>query len=243
MTVHVRIDDLIQPLDSSILERVTDVYAGIGITLDMQFGSFLKEELKIHGNIQITTLSSDFNAEDQMVAESAVRQLWETPSGAKHAKADEVVASTISYLSDPDVWGYTAGVAPVDPLRSPILVKAPPANWPLNTVFTKAYNTDIDEANKARDLYYYAGIGVIVHELGHTFGLYHNNTDPIDFMYEAPSGQQKTDQLMEGILNNAPSNDLVRWREFVIRELASRKRHFSDADAETARETIRKFVK
>jgi hypothetical protein len=237
MTVYVRIDDLAQPLDSSILGEITDIYAGIGITLDTQFGSFLKEELKIEGNIQITILSSRFDADDQKLAESAVRELWETPPGGSSAAADNVVANTISNLSNPDVWGYTAGLAPADPLRSPILIKAPPDNWAENDVFTRAYDNSVD-ANKARDLYYYSN--VIVHELGHTFGLNHN-TDPLDFMYNLPSGQQQIDRIMEKILDDAPKDDLVRWQEFVRTEVASRKRYFSDAA--TARDTISKFVK
>jgi len=240
MTVHVRVDDLVQPVDSSILEKVMDIYTGIGITLDMQFGSFLEEELAIHGNIQITTLSSKFDADDQKVAESSVRLLWKTPAGAKNAKAEEVVASMISHLSDPEVWGYAAGVSVADPLRSPIFVKAPPADWPQNEVFTRAY-TNVDEANRARDLYYYTD--VMVHELGHAFGLSHNSADSLDFMYESPHGQQKTDQIMEEILKSAPKDDLLGWREFVIRETVSRGRHFSVAEAKTARDTIGKFVK
>ena len=86
MTIHVHVDDLVQPIDSSILEKIMDIYTGIGITLDMQFGSFLKEELAIHGNIQITTLSSKFDADDQKVSESSVRLLWQTPPGAKTQK-------------------------------------------------------------------------------------------------------------------------------------------------------------
>ena len=210
MTVYVRVDDLAQPLDSPILGSVTDIYAGIGITLDMQFGSFLKEELRIHGNIQITTLTSKFDAEDQTLAESAVRQLWETPPGAKNAEADNVVANTISYLKKPDVWGYTAGLQPVDPMRSPILIKAPPDDWPQNEMFTKVYDNKL-EADKARDLYYYTD--AIVHEIGHTIGLNHNN-DPLDFMYDLPPGQQKNDQLMEEILAGAPKDDLVKWQEW-----------------------------
>ena len=217
-----------------------DIYTGIGITLDMQFGSFLKEELAIHGNIQITTLSSKFDADDQKVSESSVRLLWQTPPGAKNAKAEEVVASMKSHLSDPEVWGYAAGVSVADPLRSPIFVKAPPADWPQNEVFTRAY-TNVDEAYKARDLYYYTGL--MVHELGHTFGIIsHNSTDPLDFMYESPHGQQRTDQIMEEILKSAPKDDLLRWREFVIRETASRGRHFSAAEAKTAKDTISKFA-
>jgi predicted Zn-dependent protease with MMP-like domain len=239
MMVHVRIDDLAQPLDSTILKEVTDIYAGIGITLDLQFGSFIKEELEIHGNIQITTLSSKFDAEDQRLAESAVRQLWQTPPGAKRAEADRVVANTISILKNPDVWGYTAGLHLNDPLRSPILIKAPPDDWPQNKLFTEAYDNSL-ESNKARDIYYYTD--VIAHEIGHTFGLNHNN-NPLDLMYDPPPGQQKKDQLMEEILNEAPNDDLVKWRDWVKNELASRKRHFSEADAKTARDTIHKFVK
>ena len=239
MTVHVRIDDLAQPLDSSILQEVTDIYAGIGITVDMQFGSFLKEELKIEGNIQITTLSSRFDADDQRLAESAVRELWETPPGGNSAAADNVVANMISNLSNPDVWGYTAGLQPADPLRSPILIKAPPDNWAENDVFTRAYDNSV-EANKARDLYYYSN--VIVHEIGHTFGLNHN-TDPLDFMYNLPPGQQQIDKLMEKILDDAPKDDLARWQEWVKTQIVLRKRYFSDADAATARDTISRFIK
>ncbi len=239
MTVHIRIDDLAQPIDSTILEEVADIYAGIGITLDMQFGSFLSEELQIHGNIQITTLSSIFGAEDQKLAESAVRQLWITPPGATNAAADTVVANTISMLSNPDVWGYAAGVSSSDPLRSPILVKAPPNNWPQNIVFSKAYDSSL-EADNARDLYYYTDL--IVHEIGHTFGLNHNN-NPLDYMYNLPPGQQKKDLIMEGILNEAPRNDLAKWKDWVKTELKTRKRHFSETDAKTARDTVGKFVK
>lgn len=239
MTVHVRIDDLAQPLDSSILGEIADCFAGIGITLDMQFGSFIKEELQIHGNIQVTILTSNFDAEDQKLAESAVRELWVTPPGAKQSMADQVVANTISKLKDPDVWGYTAGLSPADPMRSPILIKAPPVDWPINEVFARAYNNSLD-ADIARDLYYYTN--VIVHEIGHTLGLNHNN-DQMDFMYLAPAGQQMNDKLIEGILNDAPKSNLADWREFVKKEIVLRKRRFSPADAQTARDTVSKFVK
>ncbi len=106
-------------------------------------------------------------------------------------------------------------------------------------MFTRAYDNNT-EAIKARDLYYYSN--VIVHEIGHTFGLNHNN-DPLDFMYNLPPGHQQKDQLMEEILNEAPKDDLARWQEFVKTAIASRRRHFSDADAATARDTISKFVK
>ena len=202
-------------------------------------GSFLKEELKIEGNIQITILSSRFDADDQKLAESAVRELWETPSGGNSAAADNVVANTISQcLSNPDVWGYTAGLAPADPLRSPILIKAPPDNWAENDVFTRAYDNNT-EAIKARDLYYYSN--VIVHEIGHTLASTTITIRSISCII-FHLGSRK-DQLMEEILDEAPKDDLARWQEFVKTAIASRRRHFSDADAATARDTISKFVK
>lgn len=242
MTVHVRIDDLAQPIDSSFFQAVADCYAGIGISLDIQWGSFDKTELQIQGNIQITTLTSNFNAEDQKIAESAIRELWVTPPGVKHATADDVVADTISQLRDPNIRGITAGVAEVDPLRSPILIKAPPDNWPTNEVFLKAYGNNSVESNKARDLYYYTD--VIIHEIGHAFGIInHNSVDPLDFMYSSPSGQQIEDKLMEGILSEAPKDDLANWQEWVKKQIALRRRHFSDDEAEIARNTVSKFVK
>ena len=112
--------------------------------------------------------------------------------------------------------GLCGGMSVADPLRSPIFVKAPPADWPQNEVFIRAY-TNVDETYKARDLYY---TGLMVHELGHTFGIIsHNSTDPLNFMLQSPHGQQRTDQIMEEILKSAPKDDLLRWREFVIERL------------------------
>lgn len=235
--VHVRVDDLAHPINrESVLQKVAANYAKIGVSVDIQFGSFIEEDFRgRRDNIQITILSSSLDAADEsLIRDAFVSQGWKSP--------DTEVASTIDVLRAHNA-GFAAGSS-TDPLAKLIFIKEMDATTrnTLGRAFALMYANDPDAAAEALDVYFYAD--TIIHELGHNFGLQHTS-DTRNYMYAPPQGQLQYDLLNDIMgrpgairLKDNPS----AWGQWVKTELANSERSFSQDQIAKISETLEKFL-
>jgi subtilisin family serine protease len=235
--VHVRINDLAHPLGSqAILEKVRASFDKIGIKLDVQFGSLVKEDFRGHQDrLQITILSPDLDADD----EKAIRDAF-VNWGEKDPA--QFVAQTMAKMSG-NVAGYTSPGYVRTPLANLVFVKeiAPQMRSDLLLSFRFMYPTPA-EAGEAVAVYFYAD--TIIHELGHTFGLVHTSTVG-NYMYMPAAGQRQYDPLTDVIGRpgaRALMNDPGKWGVWVKSELSRSERSFTQDQIRTMQATLEHFV-
>jgi hypothetical protein len=242
--IHVYLDDLAHPLDSSkaILQKVTDTYAGIGITVAAELGSFTVEKFGERlDKIQITILSPNIDAQDEKAIRDTLVNL-----GNKSASA---VTETVSVLRPDktglraDKAGFSAGFPADPPLSKAIFIKeiTPLMRSKFLRSFSLMYSNPT-EAAQALEVYFYAD--TIIHELGHTFRLGHTS-DTGNYMYDPPADQTQYDPLSDVVSRPgavALIHDPLRWGAWVRNELSHSERSFTPDQIRTMQATLKRYL-
>jgi len=235
--VHVRVNDLAHPLGSkAILRKVTETYANVGIKVDVQFGSFVKQDFSARrDHIQITILSPNMDADD----ENAIRDAFVNQG---YVKPDKEVAQTVSVLRG-TASGFSAGYK-VDPLAKLIFIKeiTPQMRRDLSKAFSLMYPNS-DQAAEALDVYFYAD--TIIHELGHTFGLDGHTGDTGNYMYAPPEGRSQYDRMTDLVSRPQAQklmSDPSKWGRWVKNELSRSERSFTQDQVQTMETTLKHFI-